>query len=118
MEDFLGYSTDNCNDNNDDIVTPESLAWKILMDDDIEKYSGVILPYTEQSNTSEGIEKSDNLDVRYESLSGQFEILITMYMEMVFNMLKINHVATYCDNNGGLLGDTDLEKSFNPDLSN
>jgi hypothetical protein len=106
MEEFLG-----CTDSNDSIVTPESLAWKILMDDDVEKYAGVIMPFVV------GDEENNGSNSKYKSLSVQFEILITMYMEMVFGLLKIKHLAENCNSDGELSDDVDLDDSFKPDLT-
>jgi hypothetical protein len=106
MEEFLG-----CTDSNDSIVTPESLAWKILMDDDVEKYAGVIMPFVTDD------EKNNDLNTMYKSLSAQFEILITMYMEMIFGMLKIKHVSENCNSDGELKEDVDFDETFKPNLS-
>lgn len=108
MEEFLNQTDGYVPDEG---VTPESLAWKILMDDDIEKYTGVLLPFADANN---------NTDVslaKYDSLSVHFEILLIMYMEMIFSMLKINHISKQCDENGELNDDADLEQNFKPDLS-
>lgn len=102
MENFL------CNNQDDNIVTPESLAWKLLMDNDIEDFKGVIMSFIDGCNE----------DNNYENQSGQFEILITMYMEMIFGLLKINHVNKQLNEKGELDPLIDLEKTFKPDLSN
>jgi hypothetical protein len=104
--DFLGGYDDTGN-----IVTPESLAWKLLMDDDVEKFAGVLLPCVSG-------DKSDlKGEVAYDSLVDQFQILITIYMEMVFGSLKINHVSSLLNGDGDLDENVDVEKTFNPDLS-
>jgi len=104
MEDFLHE-----NQSDDNIMTPESLAWKLLMDDQIDDFKGVIMSFID------GNEQENN----YENLSGQFEILITIYMEMVFGLLKINHINGLLNEQGELETEReiDLEKSFNPDLN-
>jgi hypothetical protein len=110
MEDFFNQTDDYSLDEG---VTPESLAWKLLMDDDVEKYTGVLLPFTDvndKSNTSASFAK-------YDSLSVHFEILITMYMEMIFSMLKINHISKQCDENGELKNDVDFEQNIRHDFS-
>ena len=102
MEDFL------CGNQNDEIVTPESLAWKLLMDNEIDDLKGVIMSFID------GCDENTN----YENQAGQFEILVTMYMEMVFGLLKINHISKQLNEKGELDADIDLEKSFSPDLTN
>ncbi len=102
MEDFL------CANQDDNVVTPESLAWKLLMDNEIEDFNGVIMSFIE------GCDGNNN----YDNIAGQFEILITMYMEMVFGLLKINHISKQLNENGELDPLVDLEKSFNPNLTN
>lgn len=108
MEDFL----DTLYDDVENIVTPESLAWKILMDEDVENYAGILLPFVlgdEQYAVSE--------THRYDQLSDQFQILIVMYMEMVFGLLKINHIMQHTDETGDVKDTVDLEATFKPDIS-
>ncbi len=107
MEDFL-YNT-NIDDTN---VTPESLAWKLLMDDNVKDYAAVILAFVSNDDVC------NKNNERYDDLAGQFEILITIYMEMIFGLLKINHVNQYINEQGELKNDVDLNKSFKPDFSN
>ena len=107
MEDFL-YNT-NIDDTN---VTPESLAWKLLMDDNVKEYEGVILAYVNNDN-----DKNKNIE-KYDDIAGQFEILITIYMEMIFGLLKINHVNKFINEQGELNNNVDLDKSFKPDFTN
>lgn len=102
MEEFL------CGNQDDNITTPESLAWKLLMDNEIKDFNGVIMSFID------GCDENNN----YDNLAGQFEILITMYMEMVFGLLRINHVSKLLDENGELDSMIDLDKTFSPDLSN
>jgi hypothetical protein len=114
MENFF-----NQPDDIENIVTPESLAWKLLMDDDVENYAGILLPFVSEDNTADSDKtKEKQFNVRYDSLSDQFQILITVYMEMVFSMLKINHVGSYIDENGNIDESIDLEATFKPDLIN
>ena len=40
------------------------------------------------------IDENNKNTVIYDNYAGQFEILITIYMEMVFCLLKINHIDT------------------------
>jgi len=109
MEEFF-----NQPDDTENIVTPESLAWKLLMDDDVENYAGILLPFVENNTNFDN--KKPN--VRYDSLADQFQILITIYMEMVFGLLKINHVSSYIDENDNIDESIDLEATFKPDLTN
>ncbi|VBB18278.1 hypothetical protein YASMINEVIRUS_741 [Yasminevirus sp. GU-2018] len=111
MEEFL-----SCSNDADNIVTPESLAWKILMDDDVEDYAGVMLPFVTSDQDQTG-QNAQNTNMRYDSLADQFQILITVYMEMVFGMLKINHVSSNLNSDGDVNEGVDLEKTFKPDLS-
>lgn len=97
------------NGDDDDIITPEVLARKLLFDDDISGYSGTLLPFIIND------EKTDDND--YNRCAGQFEILITVYMEMVYGLLMINHINEHI-NEDGVLDDTiDLDATFNPDLT-
>lgn len=106
MEDFLKIDQES-----EETVTPETLAWKLLMENDVEKFAGVIQSFVDEAD------ETDDVDQLYNSLSGQFEILITMYMEMVFNMLRINHITSQLTPDGTLDESIDLEASFSPDLS-
>src|SRR5579872_997996 len=110
MEHFLNQDTYD-DDKDEDIVTPESLAWRLLIDDDVDDYAGVLLPFvTGDNNTA-----ADS--IRYDNLADQFQILITIYMEMLFGMLKINHINSYINVNGDLDESIDLEATFKPDIS-
>lgn len=110
MEKFL-----NPHGNEDNITTPEALAWKLLMDDDVEDYSGVLQPSVSGGHIDDG----ENL--LYDTLADQFQILITMYMEMVLGLLKINHVSTYIKEDekikNGEEDDIDFDATFSPDVS-
>lgn len=108
MEDFL----DQPYDDSENIVTPDSLAWKLLMDEDVKDYAGMLMPFVSGDQ-----ELSQDRNVRYEQLSDQFQILITMYMEMVFGLLKINHIASGMNEQGEIDDEVDLDKTFKPDLS-
>lgn len=119
MEEFF-----NQPDDTDNTVTFESLAWKLLMDDDVENYAGILLPLVFDDDTSKNTKNTKNTknnndlsDVRYDSLQDQFQILISVYMEMLFSLMKINHVNSFIDKNGTIDESTDLETTFKPDLS-
>jgi hypothetical protein len=111
MEEFLNHPEDQLEDN----VTLESLAWKLLMDENVEDYAGVLLPSIINYDSSEDIPVRDYN--AYDNLADQFQMLITIYMEMVFGLLKINHISANLDKNGDLSEHVDLEKTFDPDLS-
>lgn len=104
MESFLNI------EQNSDVVSPESLAWKLLVDDDIEDFAGVLIPCSESSSIS------DMKTVKHDELIDQFQILITIYMELVFGLLKINHINNNLDENGEIKN-VNLEESFSPDFS-
>lgn len=110
MEQFF-----NQPDDIENIVTPESLAWKLLMDDDVENYAGILLPTVLEEDDSNKSNKKGNSNLRYDSLADQFQILISVYMEMVFGLLKINHVNSFINKNGDIDESIDLEATFKPD---
>ena len=108
MEDFLDQSYEAT----ENIVTPESLAWNLMMDENVDDYAGMLMPFVSGDELL-----SQNNGIRYEQLSDQFQILITMYMEMVFGLLKINHIMMNTNENGEIANEADLDKTFKPDLS-
>jgi len=116
MENFLTQNDD------DKIVTPETLAWKLLMEDEnIMDYAGildmqVIDPSINNNNNTNNNTKS-NSHIGYDDMVDQFQILITIYMEMIFGMLRISHVSDVMDKNGDI-DDCDLENTFKPDFTN
>lgn len=97
------------NTENDDVITPEVLARKLLFDDDIENYTGILLPFIISDE-----KKEDNI---YDKCAGQFEILITVYMEMVYGLLMISHINGYINEDGKIDNSIDLDTTFNPDLT-
>lgn len=117
MENFLTQNDD------DKIVTPETLAWKLLMEDDnIMDYAGILDMHV-IDNVNNNSKPSSHIG--YDDMVDQFQILITIYMEMIFGMLRISHVSNIMDNNT-INGDNDnkdidncdLENTFRPDFSN
>lgn len=96
----------------DDTGTPESIAWRLLMNEEDKEYGGQIQFVF--------VDHNDNIDEMsfYDSLASQFETLIIIYMEMVFSMLKINHISALVDGDGEIDESIDFEKSFKPDISN
>jgi hypothetical protein len=125
MQNFLCSQISN---SSDQFSSPESLAWQILTDD-INDFCGIVLPCVsaaEAINASllnaDGANKSNNnlqslSRASYDSLAEQFEILITIYMEMVYGLLKINHINSLLNDDGELESDVNCENTFNPDLS-
>jgi hypothetical protein len=85
------------------ICTPETMAWNLLMGIDIPDFYGAM------QFSVIGNEKHSN--DQYDHMAQQFEILITMYMEMVFGLLKINNMCESIDK-----GSEKVEE-FTPDLS-
>jgi hypothetical protein len=114
MDDFLNYHSNDLVES----VTIESLAWKLLLDEDVKDYVNVLLPFV---TNDEPIEESNNnltfSNAKYYEYVDQFQILIAIYLEMVFGLLKINHVATYLNENGEMTENADIEKTFKPDMS-
>jgi len=92
--------SDNYSDNysgnnsaNQNVYSPEELAWKLIIDDKID--SAAIVPFADE-NSKEIL----------------FEILMTVYIEMVFDFYKLKHLENLSnmgDNNGD---------NFNLDISN
>jgi hypothetical protein len=108
MEEFLNQTYENADE---DVVTPESLAWRLLIDDDVADYAGILLPFVANDNNIVANHISND------NLADQFQILITMYMEMLFGMLKINHINSFINSDGELDDSIDLETTFKPDIS-
>ena len=105
MEDFL------CQDSVDGgAVTPEGLAWRLLMGDDIKDFSGMMQMFVEDDKNHLTQDHTFNL------LNDQFQILITVYMEMVYGILKINHATQMFDKYGNV-DEQALDATFIPDLS-
>lgn len=99
----------------DRVVTPESLAWDLIMskDNDLKNFGGVMSSFVQGGDTNV------NSDIRYQQLTDEFQILITIYMEMVFTILKSNHMGNLLDADGELKDGVDLEnelKSYSPDF--
>lgn len=81
--------------------TPENFAWKILIDDtDKEVLSSQLITFT------------DTKDSYNDPPSFSFEIYITIFMELIFNIMKINFYTTNMNENDGY-----LTKDFEYDLS-
>ena len=83
--------------------TPESLAWMLLVDENIQKKIDVA-----QLIASIDLENETNPTI-YNKEAYEFEILITIYMEMVFGWFKLLHLME--DEQNG------RETEFKPNLS-
>jgi hypothetical protein len=66
----------------DDFYTPESLAWDLLVGNIDNEKVGKMLSYSTDKN-----EKNDENN----KLTFQFEILITIFMELLFNIAKLDY---------------------------
>lgn len=66
--------------------TPETLAWQLLVDEDMEKKIEI-----GQLIASIDLENEPNSKI-YNKEAYEFEILITIYMEMVFGWFKLLHL--------------------------
>jgi hypothetical protein len=80
----------------DEYYTPQNLAWKLLMDDLDEELTGVL-----QAN-------SPDFQWEEDPSSFLFEILITIFMEMIFDMAIIMNSSENEFNN--------CDKEFKPDM--
>lgn len=112
MDAAYGFLTANY-DPDDRTVTPESLAWNLVMGEEIDDFSGIMSQFVSDESGSTGAN-------RHQQLADEFQILIITYMEMVFHILKTNYMASLIDDSGDVLPDVDLEKeldNFKPDLS-
>lgn len=89
----------------DRFVTPESLAWDLVMGDDMDDFTGVMRSFVSDEN---GSLRAD----RFQQLADEFQVLITIYMEMVFNVLKTNHMGSLLDDEGEVKDDVDLEEEI------
>lgn len=104
MSDYLDTS-------DTDIITPDVLARKLLFDNEIANYSCILLPFIINN------ENTDTSDDIYNKHAGQFELLITLYMEMVYGLLMINHINEHINDNGEIDNTIDLDETFNPNLT-
>lgn len=112
MESFLTQNDD------DKIVTPETLAWKLLMEDEnIMDYAGILDMHVIDDNSDINDKNRLSQKVGYDDMIDQFQILITIYMEMIFGTLRISHVSDVMDKNVDI-DSYDLENTFKPDFSN
>lgn len=80
----------------DDIYTPESLAWKLLLDEDIP--NGEIFEYSEPNENKFVI---------------KFEIFLTIYLEMIINQYKLLYIESNED-----VTDENIDNNFKLDFTN
>lgn len=97
------------------VVTPETLAWDLIMSNDITDFGGVM------ENLVSGESNPNNLlEVLNQNLVDEFQILITIYIEMLYYVMKSNFMASILNERGELDADVDLEAEldkYKPDLS-
>ena len=65
----------------DNVFTPETLAWKLLVDDKVDK--GNLLSFTDDETVKDICDK----------VAVEFEILITIYLEMIFGWFKLLYLT-------------------------
>jgi hypothetical protein len=80
------------------LYTPESIAWDLLVGNIDKEKRGCLFEYGE----NEGLTKSEKITFRY-------EILITIFMELLFDIAKLNFYSNYTEN---------TNKKFIPDYNN
>jgi hypothetical protein len=99
MEKLVDKIIDNDkNMSNDEFYTPEKLALRLLLDDLDEDLSGMLLPLNPEPNKEN------------DSASFLFEILITIFMEMIFGLVNLMNSCEDESNN--------VDNAFSPDMSN
>jgi hypothetical protein len=110
MEEFLDIP--EC----DNFSSPETLAWKLLTDENCKDHSNILLPVVENNDDIQ-TNPETLTDASYDNNATQFELLISIYMEMIFGLLKINHINSLLNDDGELDSDIDYDMTFDPDLS-
>jgi hypothetical protein len=89
INEFINEISEHIDDTN---YTPETLAWKLLFDSNIESFSSQLLTFTDEASKET------------EPMTYLFEVLITIFMEMIIGILKTNF---YSD-------ELNKDKEFNP----
>ena len=92
-------TNDSTNDSSNDIYSPEELAWKLILDESINPTS--IMTFADD-NSKEIV----------------FEILITIYLEMIFNYYKLKYLETTLDEEDNNKEISDNFENFKLDLTN
>ncbi len=93
---------DEVNNNLNDLYTPESLAWRLLVDDELKD---ITMP-TLLASIDLSEEPQPHIFNKY---AYEFEILLTIYLEMVFGWYKLLHLMD-CEEKG-------IEKEFQVDFN-
>lgn len=104
---------------NDQVVTPESLAWNLVMNGEIGDFEGVMQRFVTGGHNGNQ-NASTLLEANYLQLSDEFQILIIIYIEMVYHILKMNYIGEFLDENGQVKDGVDLEEAlsrFEPDFT-
>ena len=70
----------------DDIFTPETLAWRLLVDDELKNDTNI-----KQIMASIDLDEESNPDI-FNKEAYLFEILLTIYLEMLFGWYKLLHL--------------------------
>ncbi len=81
------------NNINDDVYTPESLAWRLIVDDDLKINNSI--PHL---LASIDLDNEPQPDI-FNKFAYEFEILLTIYLEMVFGWYKLLHIMDCEDKN-------------------
>jgi hypothetical protein len=98
----------------DRFMTPDTLAWDLVMGNDRDDFTGVMQGFVSDDHGKYGAN-------RHEQMADEFQILITIYMEMIFNILKSNHMGSLLNENGDVKEGVDLEvelATYRPDFCN
>jgi hypothetical protein len=70
--------------------TPESIAWELLVGEIDKEKQGKLMAFSEDS--------ADNA-TKHDKLTFEYEILITIFMELLFNISKLNYFSENNDKN-------------------
>jgi hypothetical protein len=98
---------------NDDVYSPESLSWKLLIDDSSVS-NGIMQAFVPESNRPHSTFYEDPEDTEInisEQVETEFEISLIIYMEMVFNWFKLLFLTEV------ELNDNNFVPDFVPDYS-
>ena len=95
----------------------ESLAWDLLVNDDIQNLSGDLLPFI--TNIDGNNTTHSHISMAYQQNADLFQVLITLYMEMIFSYLKIVHMNNNAEQSDEITNES-LDKTFassEPDMT-
>ena len=100
---------------NEDVYSPESLSWKLLIDDSSIS-SGIMQAFVPESNRPHSTfdENPEETNIS-EQVETEFEISLIIYIEMVFNWFKLLFLTEAESNNNMLV--PDFVPDFIPDYS-